>query len=441
MKYLIEGGNRLSGSIPVSGSKNAVLPILAATIITGKKTILHNCPDISDVRCTIDILRHLGYGVERQNDTLIVDSTCEGTPQVPPELMRKLRSSIIFLGAFINRFGSAKISYPGGCELGKRPIDIHLAVLSEMGVQIQEDAQHILCDAPRLKGGEYRLSFPSVGATENVMIASLIADCPVTVKNPAKEPEIVELQNFLNAAGANILGAGTDTIQIIPQKTFHDCEYTVCSDRIEAATYMFSAAATGSVLTLTNAPLRDLNRITATLEEMGVYIITKRPDTLTVIPPKRLKPLNLIATMPHPGFPTDAQAILMASLLKADGTSMIVENIFENRYNHVSEFLKMGAEISVSGNTATIRGVNHLQGTTVYAKDLRAGAALVIAALSARGTTVIHDVHHISRGYENMIGKLQAVGAKARIVSDTEPNTMEFRQILPNETTFHSLTQ
>ncbi len=441
MKYLIEGGNRLSGNLAVSGSKNAVLPILAATIITGKKTILHNCPDISDVRCTIDILTYLGCCVEREHDTLTVDSTCAGTSQVPPELMRKLRSSIIFLGAFINRFGSAGISYPGGCELGKRPIDIHLSVLSRMGVQIQEDEEHIFCNAPDVKGGEYRLSFPSVGATENVMIAALIADSPVTVKNPAKEPEIVELQNFLNAAGANISGAGTDTIRIVPQKTFRDCEYTVCSDRIEAATYMFTAAATGSVLTLTNAPLRDLDKITSTLEKMGVYVIPRSPNTLTVIPPKRLKPVNLIATMPHPGFPTDAQAILMAALLKANGTSMIVENIFENRYNHVGEFIKMGADICVSNNTAVVKGVNHLFGATVHAKDLRAGAALVIAALSAEGTTCIHDVHHICRGYENLIGKLQSVGARAKILSDTEPNTFSARQLLSNETNYQFLTQ
>ena len=441
MKYLIEGGKELSGSIPVSGSKNAVLPILAATIITGKKTILHNCPDISDVRCTIDILKHLGYTVEQKGNTLTVDSACEGTPQVPPELMRKLRSSIIFLGAFINRFGSAQISYPGGCELGKRPIDIHLSVLSQMGVLIQEDKTHISCEAPVLKGGEYRLAFPSVGATENVMIAALIADSEVIVKNPAKEPEIVELQNFLNTAGANISGAGTDTICINPQRNFHDCEYTVRSDRIEAATYMLAAAATGSVLTLTNAPVRDLDKITATLNEMGAYVISKEPTSLTVIPPKRLKPVNLIATMPHPGFPTDAQAILMAALLKAEGSSMIVENIFENRYNHVGEFLKMGADISVSKNTAKIKGVKELVGTTVYAKDLRAGAALVIAALSAKGTTLIHDVHHIARGYENMIGKLQKVGANAKVISVREQNDMHSRQILPSEPALQLLTQ
>ena len=433
MKYVIEGGKQLAGTIPISGSKNAVLPILAATIITGKKTILHNCPDISDVRCTIDILRHLGYTVELCGNTLMVDSTCDGTPEVPPELMRKLRSSIIFLGAFINRFGAAKISYPGGCELGKRPIDIHLSVLSEMGVSISEDENFISCSAPILKGGEYRLSFPSVGATENVMIASLIADSLVTIKNPAKEPEIVDLQNFLNTAGANISGAGTDTIQIMPTKTFRDCEYTICSDRIEASTYLMAAAATGSVLTLTNSPNRDLKKIIATLEEMGVYVMEKGSDCLTIIPPKRLKPVNLIATMPHPGFPTDSQAILMAALLKAQGSSMIVENIFENRYNHVSEFQKMGAIIGINGNTAKITGVKELSGAAVYAKDLRAGAALMIAALSAKGTTVIHDVHHIARGYENMIGKLQAVGATAKILEDAEQTDISSRQLFPKE--------
>lgn len=441
MKYLIEGGKTLSGSIAVSGSKNAVLPILAATIITGKKTILHNCPDISDVACTIEILRYLGYDVTMENNTIVVDSGFDAKPEVPASLMRKLRSSIVFLGAFINRFGMAKIAYPGGCELGKRPIDIHLSMLAQMGVTVRADEDHILCSAPRLTGGEYRLSFPSVGATENVMIAALIADEPVIIKNPAKEPEIKELQNFLNAAGAKIEGAGTDTIRITPTNTFHDCEYTVASDRIEAATYMAAAAATESVLTLTNAPCGDLKAITDTLEKMGVYIMMTDAHTLTVIPPKRLKPVNMIATMPHPGFPTDAQAILMAALLRADGASMIVENIFENRYNHVEEFVKMGADITLCGNTATITGVKRLRGCEVYAKDLRAGAALMIAALCAEGETLINDVHHIARGYEKMPEKLRAAGARIQCIAPKEPNDRLFRPTLSEGRILRPLAQ
>lgn len=420
MRYLIEGGRKLTGTVPISGSKNAVLPILAATIITGKKTVLHNCPDISDVRCTVDILKYLGYHVTMENGTITVDSGFDARPQVPSELMRKLRSSIIFLGAFINRFGYAGISYPGGCELGKRPIDIHLSVLSQMGVQIREDSQGISCKAPSVKGGEYRLSFPSVGATENVMIAALIADGPVVIKNPAREPEIVDLQNFLNCAGAQISGAGTDTLKILPATEFCDCEYRVSSDRIEAATYLSMAAATGSTIHLSNAPVADLQRTVATLEEMGVYVLTPSRTELTVTAPRQLKPVSMIATMPHPGFPTDAQAILMAALLRANGTSMIVENIFENRYNHVAELCKMGADITVSGNTAKIHGVEKLHGAQVCAKDLRAGAALMIAALSAEGQTVIDDVHHIERGYENIIVKLRALGAKAEILAKAE---------------------
>ena len=420
MRYLIEGGKKLSGTVPISGSKNAVLPILAATIITGKKTVLHNCPDISDVRCTIDILKYLGYPVIMENGTITVNTGFDAKPQVPSQLMRKLRSSIILLGAFINRFGSAQISYPGGCELGKRPIDIHLSVLSQMGVQIQEDEAGICCTAPSLKGGEYQLSFPSVGATENVMIASLIADGPVTIKNPAKEPEIVDLQNFLNTAGAQITGAGTNTIQITPTTNFSDCEYRICSDRIEAATYLSLAAATGSTITLTNAPVADLGKSIAILEEMGAFVIPHSDDTLTITAPPHPKPVDLISTMPHPGFPTDAQAIIMAALLRSTGTSMIVENIFENRYNHVEELQKMGANISLSGNTARVHGVPKLHSANVCAKDLRAGAALVIAALSAEGKTIINDVHHIERGYENMIVKLRSLGANAELLPSLE---------------------
>ena len=435
MRYLIEGGRKLSGTVAISGSKNAVLPILAATIITGKKTVLHNCPDISDVRCTIDILKYLGYHVSTEKDTIIVDSGFDAKPEVPPELMKKLRSSIIFLGAFINRFGYANISYPGGCELGKRPIDIHLSLLSQMGVQIQENDNTIFCKAPSVISGEYHLPFPSVGATENVMIAALKADGPVIIHNPAKEPEITDLQNFLNAAGAHISGAGTNTLRILPTNTFSDCEYTVSSDRIEAATYLCAAAATGSTIQLTNAPVADLDKTISTLKEMGVYAIPVSGSALRVVSPSRLKPVNLIATMPHPGFPTDAQAILMAALLQAKGTSMIVENIFENRFNHVEEFRKMGANITVSGNTARIHGVRNLHGATVCAKDLRAGAALIIAALCAEGQTIIHDVHHIERGYENIVSKLRSLGAKAEITVSTEPtafgNVQWYKQMIP----------
>ncbi len=435
MRYLIEGGRKLSGTVPISGSKNAVLPILAATIITGKKTVLHNCPDISDVRCTVDILKYLGYHVSMEQGTITVDSGFDAKPEVPSELMRKLRSSIIFLGAFINRFGYANISYPGGCELGKRPIDIHLNTLSQMGVLIQENANGIFCKAPTIKSGEYKLSFPSVGATENVMIAALKADGPVILKNPAREPEIVDLQNFLNTAGACISGAGTNTIRILPQTNFSDCEYRISSDRIEAATYLCAAVATGSTIQLTNAPVADLEKIFLTLGEMGAYTIPHSGSAVTVAAPIQLKPVNLIATMPHPGFPTDAQAIMMAALLRAKGTSMIVENIFENRFNHVEELRKMGADIKISGNTARIRGVNALHSAKVCAKDLRAGAALMIAALCAEGQTVIDDVHHIERGYENMIVKLRSLGAKAEIAVKAEPTVLKnvqwCKQIIP----------
>jgi len=416
MKYLIKGGQRLFGTVRISGSKNAILPILAAAIVTKKKSIIHNCPDISDVHCTIEILRYLGCDVTFSGSTVTVDSSGDIEKAVPASLMTKLRSSIIFLGAFINRSKSALLSYPGGCELGARPIDIHLSMLKEMGVKVSETEGSITCIASELKSGVYTLPFPSVGATENIMLASLIADGPVIIKNPAKEPEIVDLQNFLRACGAHISGAGTDTIKIEKMGEYTDCEYTVSSDRIESATYMAIAAATGSTIKLENAPCKDLDSMITVLNAMGVYTISDSKENVTVISPKNLKPLGIVATMPYPGFPTDAQAILMSTLLKAKGSSMVVENIFENRYNHIPELIKMGASIVADGNTARVHGVEELSGAKVLAKDLRAGAALIIAALCADGETEISDIYHISRGYENIVGKLQALGANIKAV-------------------------
>ena len=411
MKYRIKGGQRLFGTVRISGSKNAILPILAACIVTKKKSIIHNCPDISDVRCTIEILRYLGCDVTFKEGTITVLSSGDIEKAVPAALMTKLRSSIIFLGAFINRSKSAVLSYPGGCELGARPIDIHLSILKDMGVLVRETDGCITCKANELKGGVYTLPFPSVGATENIMLASLIADGQVIVKNPAKEPEIVDLQNFLNSCGANITGAGTDTIIIEKMGEYTDCEYTVSSDRIEAATYMAISAATGSTIKLTNAPCKDLDCMITVFNAMGVYTISDNKENITIISPKKIKPLGIIATMPYPGFPTDAQAILMSTLLKAKGSSMVVENIFENRYNHIPELIKMGASIATEGNTARVHGVERLNGAKVKAKDLRAGAALIIAALCADGETEISEIHHIARGYEDIVGKLKGLGA------------------------------
>jgi UDP-N-acetylglucosamine 1-carboxyvinyltransferase len=422
MKYLIEGGRKLFGTIRISGSKNAVLPILAAGIVTGKKSIIHNCPDISDVRYTIEILKCLGCDVVFKDGTITVDSSGEIAETVPEALMKKLRSSIILLGAIMNRRSAAQIAPPGGCELGKRPIDIHIKVLREMGavIDVDKDGGRITYSVDGLRGGEYTFSFPSVGATENIMIASLIADGAVTIKNPAKEPEIVDLQNFLNACGANITGAGTDAIIIEPQAgEYMDCEYTVLSDRIEAATYMAATVATGSTVKFENAPCNYLDSISAVFSAMGAHILKHSPSEMTVIAPKKLKPVGIITTKPHPGFPTDAQAILMASLLRAKGGSMIVENIFENRYNHIPELQKMGANIKIDGNAVTVYGVEKLYGTQVSAKDLRAGASLIIAALCADGETVISDTHHISRGYENIVGKLKGIGAQIKIIHNS----------------------
>ena len=414
MKYLIRGGQRLFGSVRISGSKNAVLPILAASVVTGKKSIIHNCPDISDVRITIEILKHLGCEASFSDNTAIIDSSGIIDYNVPAELMGKLRSSIIFLGAFINRFKEARISHPGGCELGERPIDIHLALLREMGVTIEDTNGEITYRYDNLNEGVYTLSFPSVGATENIMIAALHANGTVIIKNPAKEPEIVDLQNFLRACGVNISGAGTDRIIVEPTCEYQDCEYTVTSDRIEAATYMAMATATGGTVRLENAPCKDLDSIITMISAMGVHVLKNSESELTVFAPSHLKPLDIITTKPHPGFPTDAQAILMATLLKAKGSTIIVENIFERRYNHIPELIRMGANIDAGGKTAKVHGVKKLHGADVIATDLRAGASLIIAALCADGDTHISDVHHIERGYENIVGKLQILGADIR---------------------------
>ena len=415
MKYVVNGGRKLSGGINISGSKNAVLPILASTIVTKKKSIIHNCPKLSDVASTIRILQYLGCNVVYDNGTLAVDAKDSCVKDVPCDLMGALRSSVIFLGAFIADKGEGNLPFPGGCELGKRPIDIHVDVLRKMGAEIKENEGSLDFKYNKLKGGEYYLAFPSIGATENIILASLAADEDVIIRNAAAEPEIKSLAAFLNRAGAKISGAGTERIVIKKEKNFRDCEYTVISDRIETATYMAAAAVTGSTITLNNAPVDDIKSTVSAFSRAGCEVLIKNND-LTIIAPNRLKAVDMISTAPYPGFPTDAQPVITACLINSKGTSLIAENIFERRFNHVPELRKLGANINVFGNTLKIKGnIDEMYGGTVVAEDLRAGAALIVASLGIAEQVIVEDSHHIIRGYENIVPKLKALGADIKI--------------------------
>ena len=405
---IIQGGGRLEGTLNVQGAKNSVLPILAATILHPGRTVLRGCPHLSDVEASIRILRHLGCTADWEGEELAVDASSISRWDIPDHLMREMRSSVVFLGAILARLGWAEMSYPGGCELGPRPIDLHLAAIRAMGCGITED--HGIHCAGRPAGGEVYLSIPSVGATENAMLAA--CGCPglTTVVGAAQEPEIVDLQNFLQACGARVSGAGTSTITIEGKAPLHGCAYTVMPDRIVAATYLCACAAAGGEVFLRGARETHLSTVTAVLREAGC---TVSPDGAGIACAcrERLNAVRPVRTAPYPGFPTDAQAVLMAALLRSRGATVFEENIFENRYRHVDELTRMGAGIRVSGRTAVVTGVEALHGAPVYCTDLRGGAALCVAALAAEGTTQVRETGHIDRGYEDIARDLGALGA------------------------------
>ena len=412
-RLIIDGGHPLEGEMRVHGAKNAVLPIMAATVLNADKNIVHDCPNLKDVSSSIAILEFLGCDVHRQGSTLMVDSSNMVNEEIPEQLMREMRSSVIFLGAIISRFGRAVTSMPGGCELGPRPIDLHLKALRQMGVKIEEEHGYITCVAEKLHGANIHLSFPSVGATENVMLAAVRADGTTILSNAAKEPEIVDLQNYLNGMGAKIIGSGTSEIRIEGVKKLHAVEHTVIPDRIVAATYLACSAITGGMVELTNVDCSHIEAILSVMRECGSQFYING-DRLVHVPPKEILPVDCIRTQPYPGFPTDAQSPLMAVLTMAKGTSIFVENIFESRFKHVVELARMGADITVDGRMAVIRGVDCLSGAKVSAMDLRGGAALVVAGLAAQGRTTIDNVYHIDRGYENIEATLAKAGAKIK---------------------------
>lgn len=411
-RLMIDGGTKVAGEIAVHGAKNSALPLLAATLLGKTPTVLHNCPKLSDVFAASRILTYLGCKCTREKDSVIVDTTNLTHFEVPDELMREMRSSIVFLGAILGRLGRCRLSFPGGCDLGARPIDMHISALRQMGTVIKEEHGYLDCSVPKeLCGATITLSFPSVGATENIMLAAVLAKGDTEIRNAAREPEIIDLANFLNNCGAKISGHGGSTIHIKGVNEIYGCEYTVMPDRIVAATYIGAAAITNGEIILTNVRERDLESVLPVYEEMGCSIYAYQ-DKLFVNAARPLKAVKSIRTMPYPGFPTDVQAIIMACLCKAKGTSVIVETIFENRFKHAGELIRMGADIKVEGKVAVVQGVKKLYGAQVYATDLRGGAALVLAGLNAEGRTIIDDIKHIDRGYESIEKNLGLLGAK-----------------------------
>lgn len=410
---IIRGGRPLSGSLTVQGAKNSVLPILAATLLSGEVCRIRHCPRLRDVETAMEILRHLGCRADWQGRDLLVDAADLTRWDVPDHLMSRMRSSVVFLGAILARCGQAEMTYPGGCELGARPIDLHLAALRSMGAAIQETGGRLACRRERLTGTEIVLSLPSVGATENAMLAACGAEGTTVIANAAREPEIVDLQTFLQKMGAHVQGAGSSTVVVEGGAPLHGCVHTVVADRIVAATYLAAAAGTGGDIRLEGVDYRHLSAVATMLRQAGCRL-TCGETSIRLQAPRRLQSAGPIRTAPYPGFPTDAQAVLMASLLRSEGATVFVENIFDSRYRHVPEMVRMGADIRLEGRVAVVCGVDRLHEAAVRAKELRGGASLVLAGLQAEGETAVTGVEHIQRGYEDLTGELAQLGADIR---------------------------
>lgn len=406
----ITGGRRLSGSVEVQGSKNAVLPILAATVISPVEATLQNCPRIRDVDVSLDILRYLGCNVSREDTTVYVDSRPMCRSSIPHDLMREMRSSVVFLGAILARCGEAQMSFPGGCELGKRPVDIHLEALRALGSEVAVESGEIRCRTDHLHGALIELPLPSVGATENAMLAAGCAVGETVITNAAREPEIVDLQRFLRKLGVNVFGAGTSVVTISGKPAMPRVEHVILPDRIVTATWLCAAAGAGGDVTVCGAVPAHVRPVLHSLSQMGC-VVTETTDSVRLRSDGALTAPRPVITRPYPGFPTDAQPLMMAAALRARGTTVFIENIFENRYRQAAELRRMGAEILTEGKTAFVTGVDRLYAAPVKATDLRGGAALMTAALMAEGTTVLTDDRHIERGYDLPESVLSALGA------------------------------
>ncbi len=408
-KFRIKGGSPLYGKINLPVSKNAVLPIIAASILCEGEVTIDGVPNLSDVDCMVDILRHLGAGVLKGLNSLVIDASTISRCDVPIHLASRLRSSIFLLGPLVAKFGRAVISMPGGCQIGDRPIDIHLDGLRALGVNVIETETEIIAEKGEFKGGEFILKFPSVGATENLVMAAVLSSVKTVLKNVAREPEVVDLINFLNACGGNVSVEGSDEIVVDGVSGLTGCEYTPISDRIIAGTLLFALAATGGEIKMVGARKIDLAAVIDVFERMGGKVLAGDGFLMASFTKDRSLPILSLDTAPFPAFPTDLQSPLIAALALADGTSTVSENIFENRLAVVEELKNLGADITVRGANAVIKGVKRFSGASVVASDLRAGAALVIAGLAAEGETIVENIHFIDRGYpsiERMFGEL-----------------------------------
>ena len=411
--FIIEGGEKLKGEVKISGSKNASLPIIAASILNAGKTKLYNIPDIHDTQVILKILKYLGCKIKKNNDRIEINSKYITKKEIPEDLMREMRSTVILAGALLGRFKKAKFSYPGGCDIGARPIDLHLKAFKKLGINIDEEYGFISCSCDKIIGTNIDLDFPSVGATENIILATVLAEGKTVITNAAREPEIVDLVRMLKKMGANINGEGTNIIEINGVKKLFDVKYRVMPDRIEAGTFLCAGAITGGQVKILNVIPKQLTPIISKLEETGCRIKIKKND-IELEAPQKLKAIE-IKTMPYPGFPTDMQPIFGAVMSVAKGTSIITENIFENRFKYLAELKRMGAKNNQENSVAVIRGVKKLSGANVKSTDLRGGAAMVLAGIAARGITQVNNIEYILRGYENIDKKLRKLGANIQI--------------------------
>ena len=407
----VRGGKRLEGEIQVQGAKNSALPILAAAVLCKTQVTLYNCPRLTDCDAAMRILTALGCSCKREGGAVTINPSVITTSEIPAGLMREMRSSVIFSGALLGRERQCRLSFPGGCEIGARPIDFHIAAFKRMGVTVRDEHGYLICRADKLNGTKITLPLPSVGATENIMLAAVLADGITEIHNAAREPEIVDLAQFLEKCGAKISGAGSELILIEGVRELHGCDYTIMSDRIAAATYLCCGAITRGELVLTKADFRSSEPVLSVLEQIGCSVYSFGEDCIYINARKKLKAPPMIRTAAHPGFPTDAQPVLMALCATIPGTSIFVETIFENRYRHVSELIRLGAKINVEGRVAVVEGSSRLSGAELMATDLRGGAAMVTAGLFADGVTRVGNASYIYRGYEDIEEKLRSVGA------------------------------